>query len=161
MSEIPQFTRLVEGDELAKINQLPTKILGTATLPFDLRARSRLRAMLDTGQDIAIVLPRGVLMRDGAVIARSDLISTEYVRVKAADEELLEVITSDEFGLVRAAYHLGNRHVQLQILPTSLRLPWDYVLAEMVERMGVKAQKIFAPFDPESGAYSAGIPHAH
>jgi urease accessory protein len=99
------------------------------------------------------------MMRDGAVIASSD--RGFLVKVQAAPEELLEVRADDAFGLLRAAYHLGNRHVQLQVLPNCLRLPYDYVLAEMVERMGAKALKVQAPFDPEPGAYSAGGHHGH
>jgi urease accessory protein len=135
------------------------QICATVSLPFDLRSRSRLRALLSTGEDVAVVLPRGSMMRDGAVVATSDRMF--LVKVLAADEELLEVRADDAFGLLRAAYHLGNRHVQLQVLPGCLRLPYDYVLAEMVERMGAKALKVLAPFDPEPGAYSAGGHHGH
>lgn len=135
------------------------QISATLSLPFDLRSRSRLRALLSTGEDVAITLPRGSMMRDGAVIASSD--RGFLVKVQAAPEELLEVRADDAFGLLRAAYHLGNRHVQLQVLPNCLRLPYDYVLAEMVERMGAKALKVQAPFDPEPGAYSAGGHHGH
>jgi urease accessory protein len=135
------------------------QISATLSLPFDLRSRSRLRALLSTGEDVAITLPRGSMMRDGAVVATSD--RGFLVKVQAAPEELLEVQADDAFGLLRAAYHLGNRHVQLQVLPNCLRLPYDYVLAEMVERMGAKALKVQAPFDPEPGAYSAGGHHGH
>jgi urease accessory protein len=135
------------------------QVSATLSLPFDLRSRSRLRALLSTGEDVAITLPRGSMMRDGAVIASSD--RGFLVKVQAAPEELLEVRADDAFGLLRAAYHLGNRHVQLQVLPNCLRLPYDYVLAEMVERMGAKALKVQAPFDPEPGAYSAGGHHGH
>jgi urease accessory protein len=133
-------------------------VAATVCLPFDLRSRARLRACLNTGEDVAIVLPRGSFMREGAVISSAD--GSFIVKVLASDEELLEVRAADAFGLLKAAYHLGNRHVQLQVLPDCLRLPYDYVLAEMVERMGAKAVKVFASFDPEVGAYS-GAPSGH
>lgn len=152
--------------ELAQLTEQldPSKVVAkditaTVCLPFDLRSRARLRALLSTGEDVAIVLPRGSLMRDGAVVASAD--NSHVVKVIAADEELLEVQADDAFGLLRAAYHLGNRHVQLQVLPGCLRLPYDYVLAEMVQKMGATALKIHAPFDPEPGAYSAGGHHSH
>jgi urease accessory protein len=147
------------SEQLDPITVSADQISATLSLPFDLRSRSRLRALLSTGEDVAITLPRGSMMRDGAVIASSD--RGFLVKVQAATEELLEVRADDAFGLLRAAYHLGNRHVQLQVLPNCLRLPYDYVLAEMVERMGAKALKVQAPFDPEPGAYSAGGHHGH
>jgi urease accessory protein len=98
-------------------------------------------------------------MREGAVISSAD--RSFIVKVLASDEDLLEVRAVDAFGLLKAAYHLGNRHVQLQVLPDCLRLPYDHVLAEMVERMGAKALKVFAPFDPEVGAYSEGHSGSH
>jgi urease accessory protein len=154
----------VELVELSRITQpeqahtVPVSdISATVTLPFDLRCRTRLRALLSTGQDAAIVLPRGGMIRGGSILHSSD--GKYAVTVMAADEELLEVQADDAFGLLRAAYHLGNRHVQLQVLPSALRLPYDYVLADMVVRMGAKAAKIHAPFDPEPGAYSAGGHH--
>jgi urease accessory protein len=153
-SELMQLTRQLDPENVSA-----EAITATVCLPFDLRSRSRLRAMLSTGEDVAIVLSRGGLMRNGAVLASSD--NQQLVRVIAADEELLEVQAADAFGLLRAAYHLGNRHVQLQVLADRLRLPYDYVLAEMVEKMGARASKISAPFDPEPGAYSAGGHHSH
>jgi urease accessory protein len=154
-------TELVELSQITPAEQRSTisasMITASVCLPFDLRCRTRLRALLSTGIDVAIVLPRGSLMRGGSILRSAD--SSHVVEVIAADEELLEVQADDAFGLLRAAYHLGNRHVQLQVLPGSLRLPYDYVLADMVVRMGAKAAKINAPFDPEPGAYSAGGHH--
>jgi urease accessory protein len=152
--ELAQLTEQLDPSKVAAKD-----ITATVCLPFDLRSRARLRALLSTGEDVAIVLPRGSLMRGGAVVASAD--NSHVVKVIAADEELLEVQADDAFGLLRAAYHLGNRHVQLQVLPGCLRLPYDYVLAEMVQKMGATALKIHAPFDPEPGAYSAGGHHSH
>jgi urease accessory protein len=154
-------TDLVELSQITPVEQRSTisstAITASVCLPFDLRCRTRLRALLSTGIDVAIVLRRGSMMRGGSILHSAD--GSHIVEVIAADEELLEVQADDAFGLLRAAYHLGNRHVQLQVLPGALRLPYDYVLADMVVRMGAKAAKINAPFDPEPGAYSAGGHH--
>ena len=147
------FTQLILEPE-ARFEQ---GITDTLTLPFDLRSRSRLRALLSSGEDVAITLPRATLMRGGSVLVSAD--GSRKARVLASDEELLEVRAADAFGLLRAAYHLGNRHVQLQVLPDCLRLPYDYVLADMVVQIGATALKVTAPFDPEPGAYSAGGHH--
>jgi urease accessory protein len=152
---ILELSRLTPAEQACVVPR--ADITATVCLPFDLRCRTRLRALLSTGDDVAIVLPRGSMMRGGSVLHSAD--GKHVVEVVAADEELLEVQADDAFGLLRAAYHLGNRHVQLQVLPGSLRLPYDYVLADMVVRMGAKAAKINAPFDPEPGAYSAGGHH--
>jgi urease accessory protein len=154
-TELVELSRLTPAEQASTVSR--ADITASVCLPFDLRCRTRLRALLSTGIDVAIVLPRGSTMRGGSVLHSSD--GLHVVEVLAADEELLEVQADDAFGLLRAAYHLGNRHVQLQVLPGSLRLPYDYVLADMVVRMGAKAAKINAPFDPEPGAYSAGGHH--
>jgi urease accessory protein len=154
-TELVELSRITPPEQAHAVPA--SDINATVCLPFDLRCRTRLRALLSTGEDAAIVLPRGGMIRGGSILHSSD--GKHAVRVIAADEELLEVQADDAFGLLRAAYHLGNRHVQLQVLPGSLRLPYDYVLADMVVRMGAKAAKIKAPFDPEPGAYSAGGHH--
>jgi urease accessory protein len=157
-TELVELSRITPPEQAHAVSA--SAINATVCLPFDLRCRTRLRALLSTGEDAAIVLPRGGkggMIRGGSILHSSD--GKHVVMVIAADEELLEVQADDAFGLLRAAYHLGNRHVQLQVLPGALRLPYDYVLADMVVRMGAKAAKIHAPFDPEPGAYSAGGHH--
>ena len=121
-------------------------------LPFDARSRSRLRARLDDGREVAVVLPRGTVLRHGTVIAGGEL----RVRVEAADEDVLEVRAGSELGLLRAAYHLGNRHVPVQVLADRLVLGYDPVLADMLAGLGATLRRTWAPFEPEGGAYGHG-----
>ena len=106
-----------------------------------------------------IVLPRGTILRGGAWV----LGEGRALHVLAADEDLLEVSVSGDdnpqLALLKAAYHLGNRHVALQVAPTLLKLEYDYVLADMLVAMGLKVQRRFGPFEPEWAAYAAGHHH--
>ena len=116
-------------------------------LPFELRQKSRLRAKLDSGEEVALVLPRGRVLRGGDRVTAADGRELEIV---AAPEKLLH-IESEE--LARVAYHLGNRHVPLQVGPGFLRIAEDHVLEEMVRRLGARVSHVEAPFEPEAGAY--------
>ena len=116
-------------------------------LPFELRQKSRLRARLDSGEEVALVLPRGRVLRGGDRVTAADGRELEIV---AAPERLLH-IESEE--LARVAYHLGNRHVPLQVGPGFLRIAEDHVLEEMVRRLGARVSHVEAPFEPEAGAY--------
>jgi urease accessory protein UreE len=106
-----------------------------------------------------IVLPRGTILRGGTWV----LGEGRALQVLAADEDLLEVSVSGDdnpqLALLKAAYHLGNRHVALEVAPTLLKLEYDYVLADMLVAMGLKVQRRFGPFEPEWGAYAAGHQH--
>jgi len=116
-------------------------------LPFELRQKSRLRARLDSGEEVALVLPRGRVLRGGDRVTAADGRELEIV---AAPEKLLH-IESEE--LARVAYHLGNRHVPLQVGPGFLRIAEDHVLEEMARRLGARISHVEAPFEPEAGAY--------
>jgi urease accessory protein len=116
-------------------------------LPFELRQKSRLRARLDSGEEVALVLPRGRVLRGGDRVTAADGRELEIV---AALEKLLH-IESEE--LARVAYHLGNRHVPLQVGPGFLRIAEDHVLEEMARRLGARVSHVEAPFEPEAGAY--------
>ena len=127
------------------------------------RCRSRLRAVLNDATDAGLFLPRGTILRGGDVLQAED---GSFVIVEAAPEELYEVrarATSNDppFDLTRAAYHLGNRHVPLQLAATWLRLECDPVLREMLLGLGVEIHEITAPFEPEAGAYGGGHRHDH
>lgn len=117
------------------------------TLPFELRQKSRLRAKLDSGEEVALILPRGRVLRGGDRVTADD---GREVEIAAAPEKLLH-IESDE--LARVAYHLGNRHVPLQVGPGFLRIAEDHVLEEMARGLGARVSHVEAPFEPESGAY--------
>lgn len=125
-------------------------------LPFDMRCKSRLRTQLVGGEEIGIFLPPGTVMRGGTLLEGSD---GRIVAVIAAKEPLLEVRTDDALLLARAAYHLGNRHVAVQVAGDSLRLQPDHVLRQMLVGLGLVVGDIEAPFEPEAGAYSHGHQH--
>ena len=127
----------------------------TIELSFDTRQKSRFRATLTTGIDIGADLPRTGILRSGSYIATEH---GEILRVDAKAERLMQVTAPTAFDLLKAAYHLGNRHVPLMLTPTALYFEPDHVLAEMVMGLGLKVSEVDHPFEPESGAYAQ---HAH
>ena len=129
---------------------------GELVLPFDLRIRSRLRTRLASGEEAVLRTERGAVLRGGECLKSED---GRVVRVSAAPEKVMHVICADEFELTRAAYHLGNRHVPVQIGDGFLRIAADHVLRDMLLGLGAKVQELEAPFEPESGAYGGG--HGH
>lgn len=125
----------------------------TLTLPFELRQRSRLRAQLDDGRECALLLDRGKTLRGGDLLGSNCGLCIEIV----AGAERLSVVRTPVAGtLARAAYHLGNRHVALEIRPGELRYLSDHVLDEMLEGLGLAVSYETLPFEPESGAYGHG-----
>ena len=120
-------------------------------LPFELRQKSRLLSKLDTGEEVGVVLDRGVFMRGGDCLLASD---GRVIEVVAADEQVSVVTASDPLQLARAAYHLGNRHVSLQVGEGWLRYLHDHVLDDMVRGLGFVVGVQMLPFEPEGGAYS-------
>lgn len=124
-------------------------------LTFDTRQKSRFRATLNTGTDIGADLPRTGILRSGSFIATEQ---GELLRVDAKAERLMQVTANTEFDLLKAAYHLGNRHVPLMLTPSALYFEPDHVLAEMVVGLGLSVTETDHPFEPESGAYAQ---HAH
>jgi len=130
----------------------------TLTLPFELRQKSRLRTWLDNGADVGLFLPRGTVLRHGDRLrATNGLI----VEVCAAAETVSTAYTTDPLLLARAAYHLGNRHVALQLDSDWLRYVHDHVLDSMVRELGLDVLCEQAPFEPETGAYRGGHHHSH
>lgn len=120
-------------------------------LNFDTRQKSRFRATLENGDDIGADLPRTGILRSGSLIATD---CGEILKVEAKPEQLMTVTSADSFELLKAAYHLGNRHVPLMLTPTALYFEPDHVLAEMVEGLGLRVELVWHPFEPESGAYA-------
>ncbi|UVE17516.1 urease accessory protein UreE [Pseudomonas sp. LS44] len=128
-------------------------------LSFEARSKSRLRCFSATGEDIGLFLERGQTpLYDGECLRAED---GRVVRVCALAEQLLHVTCRSAFELTRAAYHLGNRHVALQLGDGWLRLLDDYVLKAMLEQLGAQVEAIQAPFQPEHGAYGGGHHHSH
>lgn len=137
----------------------PLAATARLTLPFELRQKSRLRCHLDDGEEVGLVLERGTLLRGGDRLLASD---GRVVQVVAAPEELSVVATDDPLLLARAAYHLGNRHVALQIRPGMLSFLHDHVLDAMLRGLGLPVRCETLPFEPEGGAYGRHEPtHAN
>jgi urease accessory protein len=107
---------------------------------------------------VALVLPRGTVLRDGDVLVAQD---GTLVRVIAAAEAVLMVTARDGLTLTRAAYHLGNRHTPVEVGADYLKLEYDPVLADMLKRIGAMVEQVTLPFQPESGAYGGGHKHGH
>ncbi len=135
--------------------------VATLTLPLERRIRSRQRVELDDGREAGLFLSRGEVLRDGDLLGDAGGL---VVQVRAADEPVSEACCEDPLLLARACYHLGNRHVALQIDPGRLRYQHDHVLDDMVRGLGLNPVCIEAPFEPEPGAYGGSAsahPHAH
>jgi urease accessory protein len=144
--------------------RLTQKITGPAaadtsvTLPLHLRIKSRLRVTLDDGRDAGLFLERGTTLKNGELLAGDGI----TVRVRAADETLSIVRSDDPLLLARACYHLGNRHMSIQIMPGELRYPHDHVLDDMLRGLGLEVTIAQAPFEPEPGAYGGSANgHGH
>jgi urease accessory protein len=127
-------------------------------LPFGERSKSRLRASLDNGEEAGLFLERGTILRDGDLLLADD---GRVVEVQAAPESVSTVHTDNPVQLARACYHLGNRHVPLQIGTGWLRYQHDHVLDDMLRGFGLEIRTELAPFEPEGGAYVAHSAHAH
>lgn len=127
-------------------------------LPFDLRTRSRQLAKLSTGEEVGLRLERGLVLRGGDRLQADD---GRIVEIVAADEVVSTVRCDDPWLLARASYHLGNRHVPVQIGAGWLRFRHDHVLDEMLRGQGFSVTVEEAPFEPEGGAYGGGHGHAH
>ena len=130
-------------------------------LPFDLRSRSRFRARLVSGEEVGIILERGQILRGGDLLLADD---GRVIEVAAASETVSTVRSIEPLRLARAAYHLGNRHVTLQIGDGWLRYRHDHVLDDMVLGLGLQVDVEQAQFEPEGGAYRAGghgLAHSH
>jgi urease accessory protein len=131
---------------------------GRLVLDYDARKKSRFRAHLEDGREIAVRLPRGTVLVNGDRLLADD---GETYAVVAADEDLSVATTDDSLLFARAAYHLGNRHVPLEVAPGRLAYQHDHVLDELVHRLGLNVAFARAPFAPEGGAYGGGHHHHH
>ncbi|HWA11597.1 MAG TPA: urease accessory protein UreE [Burkholderiales bacterium] len=131
-------------------------------LAYDLRQKCRLRTQSTQGEEVGLFLPRGEVLRNGDVLQAQD---GRRVRVTAKPEKVLQIECADPLQLTRIAYHLGNRHVALQVGDGWLRIADDYVLRQMAQGLGGTVSELEAPFEPESGAYGghmhAAEPPAH
>jgi len=139
------------------------KRAASVTLDWDTRQKSRFDAQDSQGRTLGVFLPRGSAVRGGDVLVAED---GSLIRVVATPQPVMVVRACAEHGspfdLLRAAYHLGNRHVPLELRPDRLQLEPDHVLAAMLRRMHLIVTDEQAPFEPESGAYGeTGHAHGH
>src|SRR5690606_34979033 len=125
----------------------------TLELSFDARQRSRFRGRLTDGREVGVVLPRGQSLHDGDLLEMED---GSVIVVRAKPEAVSRVVTSESLLLSRAAYHLGNRHMAVQLLPRAPRFHPDYVLDEMLRPHGLDLRLGELPRVPDSGAYGSG-----
>lgn len=143
---------------LTQLASHPGAVSARVILPIDVRVRSRAKVTLEDGRDAGLILPRGLLLRGGDVLTDAD--NQVFVQVVAAPESVSVVRCADPFLLAKACYHLGNRHVPLEITPAELRYHHDHVLDDMLRQLGLVVSYAQLPFEPEAGAYS-GESHRH
>lgn len=136
--------------ETSSTNETPDD---TLTLPYDARQKSRYSAVTQGGIQVGVFLPRGQTLRHGTVLTNGQGFK---VRINAAPEQLSVVKCDDPLLFARSCYHLGNRHVAMQILPGELRFLTDHVLDQMLVGLGLTIEHHTLPFEPEAGAY-----HSH
>jgi urease accessory protein len=134
------------------------RVLDVVTLAYLDRHRRRIRLVADSGKTFLLDLPRAQHLADGDGL---ELDGGGYIRVRAAPEPVFEITAEDRPALLRIAWHLGNRHLPLQVAGERLRIRADHVIAEMVTCLGGRLIAIEAPFDPESGAYATPSMHRH
>jgi urease accessory protein len=121
-------------------------------IDYDRRFRRRIVLQTVLGAEILVDLAQAVRLRDGDGLE----VSTGVVRVEAQAEDLMEIHAHGDADLVRIAWHLGNRHLPVQLLGERIRIRADHVIEEMVEGLGGHVERVVAPFDPEAGAYAGG-----
>jgi urease accessory protein len=135
---------------ISEVLRTPADADASLTLAYEARQRSRLRTRLDSGEAAGLFLPRGTVLRGGDLL-RAD--NGMVVAVRAAPEAVSTIENADPLRLARACYHLGNRHVPLEIGAGRVRYLRDHVLDHLLESMGLPVRHEEAPFEPESGAY--------
>jgi urease accessory protein len=153
-----QQTRWDEN-QMREVHELQLGIAATiksddvVALIYEQRQKSRLKVITNAGVTLGLFLPRGTILKHGDILLADD---GSCIRVEAAPEQLSVIESHDNFQLLRAAYHLGNRHVMLQIAAGQLAYQHDHVLDDMVRGLGLVVDCVTAPFHPEAGAY-----HSH
>ncbi len=136
----------------------PAEVIDRLSLPFDLRKRGRFKAVTESGRDIGLFIERGLVLQHG------DLLQTEcgnVIEVLAEAEAVVTAGSDDWLQFAKVCYHLGNRHVPLQVGERWLRFQPDHVLQDLAELHGLTTVQEQAPFAPENGAYGAHGGHSH
>ena len=135
-----------------------TPPVDTILIDFDRRHRRRVQLTTEAGANLLLDLPQAHRHRDGDGLQLDD---GRVVQVRARPEPLLDIHAHDDAGLVRIAWHLGNRHLPVQMLGSHIRIRADHVIADMVRGLGGHVHELEAPFDPEAGAYAPTSHHHH
>lgn len=135
-----------------------SETLEKITLTFHQREKSRLKATLPSGEEIGLFLTRGTVLKAGDVLSNEQ---NQLLEVVAANETVSTITADDSHLLLRIAYHLGNRHVPLQVETNWLRYGHDHVLDDMVTLLGGHVSVEKQPLQPEAGAYGGGHSHGH
>jgi len=138
------------------------KRAAAVVLDWDTRQKSRFDTDDSQGRTLGVFLPRGTAVRGGDVLVAED---GSLIKVIAQPQAVMRITACADHGspfdLVRAAYHLGNRHVQIELTPEHLQIEPDHVLAEMLKKMHLDVVELLAPFEPEGGAYASHAGHGH
>ena len=138
------------------------KRAASVVLDWDTRQKSRFDTDDSQGRTLGVFLPRGTAVRGGDVLVAED---GSLIKVIAQPQAVMRITTCAEHGspfdLLRAAYHLGNRHVQIELTRDHLQIEPDHVLADMLRNMHLIVNEQLAPFEPEGGAYSSHAGHGH
>ena len=134
----------------------------TVFLDWDTRQKSRFETTDSQGRRVGVFLPRGTVVRGGDVLVAED---GSLIRVEAAPQCVLRITAcqahGSPFDLTRAAYHLGNRHVPIELKPDHLKIEPDHVLAQLLESLHLIVKEVHEPFEPEGGAYGHGALMGH
>ena len=156
MQQVAKILPRGQGLAAALVRRAPT-----VELDWDVRQKSRFSATDSSGRALGIFLPRGTVVRGGDVLVAED---GSLIRVVAAPQPVLRITACAEHGspfdLTRAAYHLGNRHVPIELAPDHLKIEPDHVLADLLRAMHLTVVETQEAFEPEGGAYAAGG-HGH
>ena len=155
-----QTSKLIpQGQGLAAVI---LKRASTVELDWDLRQKSRFETTDSAGRSIGVFLPRGTVVRGGDVLVAED---GSLIKVLAAPQPVLRITHCGDHGtafdLIRAAYHLGNRHVPIELKPDHLKIEPDHVLADMLRAMHLIVHSVKEAFEPENGAYATGAHGGH
>ncbi|RUP25586.1 MAG: urease accessory protein UreE [Curvibacter sp.] len=155
-----QISKIIPGGQ--GLAPVLLKRAHTLELDWDVRQKSRFDATDSGGRHLGVFLPRGTTVRGGDVLVAED---GSLVRVIAAPQPVLRITPCSSHGspfdLVRAAYHLGNRHVPIELKPDHLKIEPDHVLADMLRSMHLIVNAVDESFEPESGAYGDHGGHHH
>lgn len=149
------MTELIFTKRIVSLEQ-GIEIFSSLTLPYHLRQKSRLKVKLDNGVEAGLILSRGETLRDGQLLSSED--GKHIIKVHAAVEAVSTASAGNPALMARTCYHLGNRHIALQIGDHWCRYLADHVLDDMVRSLGLSVKNETAPFEPEDGAYSQ---HSH